>query len=233
MAFAVAASPAPLRSQACAGFPSLRETHVNVAAHAASYTYATALGASVASGGTAFGVLGVGRTRDDELDASTLDLSFDAGADLTLGPRRGDAICPMVGVVVSLGPSDFLLQPDEYRRVAVTLGFDAAAVVLRSRGSAVFLTWGVRVVRLSAKVSHPGDYGYSRTGHDIYEVVGLGASVTLRDALTVRAEIGMPLGLSAPDLAAGVVAAPFGRTSQEIAAALSVGVGLGRRRAVP
>jgi hypothetical protein len=47
-------APASLRAQVCAGFPSLRDTRFRVAASAASYTYATALGVSLTAGKKVF-----------------------------------------------------------------------------------------------------------------------------------------------------------------------------------
>jgi hypothetical protein len=221
--------PASLRAQVCAGFPSLANSRYRVAASAASYTYATALGASLTAGRKVFGTLGAGVTHDGELHASTYDLSLEGGADIAIGAGRRVFLCPVAALSVSLGPYDFLLRPEDYRYASGTLGLGLAAVAVRGRRLTVLPAGGLRAVRLTATrtfTSPEETIGWTES--DTYLLFTLGVGLVFNEVLTIRPGVTVPFGFVALG-APYPLAVPFAREEGEISLGISVGVNFGRR----
>jgi len=219
----------PLAAQVCAGFPPLSESHFRAVVSAVSYSYATSLGASFVGGRQLFGILGAARTRDAELDASTLELSLDGGADIAFGPARRVFLCPSLGVSVGLGPYDLLLRDDDYQTVAGALGLGVAAVVVRSPGLAVVVTGSLYVVRLTATRTATGFETIRWSSKDNYGLLSISAGFSCNNLLTIRPGVTIPFGLLPPGNPDDF-AVPFGREERELSVGVSVAVGIGRRR---
>jgi len=217
----------------CAGFPSLRDTRFRVAASAASYTYATALGVSLTAGRKVFGTLGAGVTHDGELHASTYDLSLEGGADIAFGPERRVFLCPVAALSVSLGPHDFLLQPEDYRYVSGTLGLGLAAVAVRGHRLTVLPAGGLRAVRLRATRTYTSpEETIGWTESDTYLLFTLGVGLVFNEVLTIRPGVTVPFDFVPPG-APYPFAVPFGREEREVSLGISVGINFGRRTRSP
>jgi hypothetical protein len=226
-------APGSLRAQVCAGFPSLRDTRFRVAASAASYTYATALGVSLTAGRKVFGTLGAGVTHDGELHASTYDLSLEGGADIAFGPERRVFLCPVAALSVSLGPHDFLLQPEDYRYVSGTLGLGLAAVAVRGHRLTVLPAGGLRAVRLRATRTYTSpEETIGWTESDTYLLFTLGVGLVFNEVLTIRPGVTVPFDFVPPG-APYPFAVPFGREEREVSLGISVGINFGRRTRSP
>jgi hypothetical protein len=222
-------APASLRAQVCAGFPSLRDTRFRVAASAASYTYATALGVSLTAGKKVFGTLGAGVTRDGELHATTYDLSLEGGTDIAIGAERRLFLCPVAALSVSLGPYDFLLRPEDYRSVSATLGLGLAAVAVRTHRLTVLPAASLRAVRLRATRTYTSpEETIGWTESDTYVLFSLGVGLVFNEVLTIRPGVTVPFDLVPPG-APYPIAVPFGREEREVSLGISVGINLGRR----
>lgn len=227
--------PSVLRAQLCTGFPSLRETRFRAAASAASYSYADALGASFAVGGRAFVVLGAGRTRDAELDASTVDLAIAAGADVWIDAGHRLLLCPVAGAKLSLGPNDFLLSQRDFVYSEPQLGLGLTAVAARTRRLTVIPAIGLRAARLTLTKKRPDATSADqrrRSGTDVYWLFSLALGLTLDGALTIRPGVTVPFGLadpSSPDREQRFVI-PFGRKEGELSLDLAIGFSLRKRR---
>jgi hypothetical protein len=218
----------------CAGFSSLRDAHVRVAAGAASYTYATALGVSVTAGRSIYATIGAGRTRDAELDASTYPLSLELGADISGGPRRV-FVCPVAGVAVSLGPYNYLLSQQNYRYVDRFVGLGLAAVAVQTRGLMILLSGQLRAARITATYWYTGDQAATSSGwsaSDDYWLASLGVGIVLGGRVTIRPGVTIPFGLVPPG-APTWFAVPFGREKNEVSLGIAVGFSFGGRRASP
>lgn len=204
-----------------------------VAASAASHTYATALGLSFTSGKDVFGTVGIGRTRDGELDASSFDLSLAGGADIAAGRERRVFLCPLAAFSVSFGPYDFLLSQVDYFTFEGALGVGAAAVAVRSHRLTVLPAGGLRVAREtvtytpSARAREDGAMGRSRQS-DIYGLLELGVGLVVNEVLTIRPGVTVPFDFVAPG-ATYPFAVPFGQEEREVSLGISVGVNFGRR----
>lgn len=222
-------SAAPLAAQVCAGFPPLSERHIRAVVSAASYSYATSLGASFVAGNQVFGILGAARTRDGELDASTLELRLEGGADLAIGPNRRMFLCPSLGVSMEFGPYNLLLRDDDFRAVAGALGLGVAAVAVRSPGLVIVVTGSLHVVRLAATETATGFERITWKSKDTYGLLGLSAGFSFDDLLTIRPGVTVPFGLLPPGNPDDF-AVPFGREERELSVGVSVAVGIGRRR---
>ena len=213
---------APVCAQVCDAFPSLRDRHFRVAANAASYTYATELGASVAAGNAIYGVIAVGRTQNSDLDASTFDVRLQAGVDVPLGRAHRVFLCPVVAYWRSYGPNDFLLTHEDYRYTTRGLGLGLATVAAQARRLTVLLSGGLRVSGLTT----------SRTGwptvNNTYRLWTFGVGLVLDGMLTVRPSMTIPSGFVPPGTPTDY-AVPFGREEGEVSLGISVAVNLGRR----
>jgi len=227
--------PGVTRAQLCTGFPSLRETRFRAAASAASYSFADALGASFAVGGRAFVVLGAGRTRDAELDASTVDLTIAAGADVWIDAGHRVLLCPMAGAKLSLGPNDFLLSGRNFDYSEPQLGLGLTAVAARTRRLTVLPAIGVRAARLTLTKKRPDATSPEqrrRSGTDVYWLFSLALGLTLDEVWTIRPGVTVPFGLvdpSSPDREHRFVI-PFGRREGELSLDIAIGFSLRRRR---
>ena len=235
IALLAALVPDPLPAQACTAFPSLRDRPVRIAGSAVTHRYATALGFSVAAGKDVFATLAAGRTRDGELDATTLDIGLEGGADIPLGSARRDYFCPLAALSLALGPNEFLLADENRRSIEAALGLGLAWIPVKARRLAVILAGGFRVARIT--VTHiPGAasraYTESRSRSDVYWLFSLGAGFVLGDVLTIRPGVTVPFGLAERALS-DLDVTPFGREEQELSLGLAVGVSFGRRARAP
>jgi hypothetical protein len=226
-------APASLRAQVCAGFPSLRDTRFRVAASAASYTYATALGVSLTAGKKVFGTLGAGVTRDGELHATTYDFGLEGGTDIAIGAERRLFLCPVAALSVSLGPYDFLLRPEDHRSVSGAVGLGLAGVAVRTHRLTVLPAGGLRAVRLRATRTYTSpEETIGWTESDTYVLFSLGVGLVVNEALTIRPGVTLPFRLAGRgnEYAAAV---PFGREEREVSLGISVGINFGRRTRSP
>lgn len=220
-----------LPAQVCAGYRSMERAHFRVTAGAESFSYATRLAVSATAGRTLFGTVGVGRTRDRELDASAVDIGLEVGADI---PDRARQLylCPVAAVSVSLGPNDFLLEQDDYRYVDRAVGLGAAAVAVQSRRIGVVVIGGVRAARLtatfvpSAEKRASGSLGQSLS--DNYWLMNVGVGFVLKDVVAIRQSVSVPFGLAPPE-APNALAVPFGREEREFSLGIAVGIVFGGR----
>jgi len=220
---------APVAAQVCAGLPSLRERPFRVTASAASYTYATSLGATLAAGRSLYAAVGFGRTRDPELDASTYPLSFEIGADIPFG-APGVFLCPVAAATVSFGPYNFELSDEDFRYEDRAVGLGLAAVAARGRRLTVLVAGGVRAVHLTGRYWPTGykaetSSGWSQSGD--YWLAGLSVGLEFGENLTIRPGVTGPFQVTYPDDA--WFASPFGRKPDEISLGVAVSIGLGRR----
>lgn len=231
--------PPSLRAQVCSGFPSLDEHRFRLAAGAADYAHATALAVSLTAGRKGYGTVAVGRTRDGELDAWTVDLGFETGADLPLDAARRLFVCPVAAVSTALGPHDFLLSGADYDTFGGALGLGVAAVVGRSRALVVLAFAGLRAVLEETSFTpsaYARRYGVVGSGwdRDLYTQLHVGLGVAFRRALTIRPELRVPFGQAVshqrPPLGGPYAfAAPLGREGDEASLGISVGFTFGRR----
>jgi hypothetical protein len=200
-----------------------------------SHRYARTVGASIAAGRSAYGALSLARTKDDELDAWTVDFGLDGGVDVPLGPSRRDFFCPLAGASVSLGPNGFLLRDENYRYVEGALGVGLASVLLRGRPVSLVVAGGVRAVHLTATMS-PGSSlradnvsGWSRS--DVYGLVTLAAGIVLLERVTIRPVLSVPFGFPKPEPGSPIgFVVPFGREDGELSLGIGVGVSFGQPR---
>lgn len=219
----------PLRAQVCAAFPSLRQSRFRATGGVESYRYATKLAVSATSGRTLFGTIGVGRTRDGELDASTFDIRLETGADIA-DHERQLFLCPVVAVSVSLGPNDFLLEQNDYRYVDRAIGLGVAAVAVQSSRIAVLVAGGVRAARLtvtylpSAEKRSSGSLGQSQS--DNYWLAGLAVGIVVKGVVAIRPSVSVPFGFPGEPSA---LAVPFGREEGEISLGIGVAIVFGGR----
>lgn len=220
---------APLPAQVCAGFAALDQTRFRAAASTASYTYASAVGASLTAGGRAFGTLGVARAFDEELAVAAYDVGLEVGADLTDRGRRV-FLCPVAAFSGSVVPrGSVVFGGTGFRRLSGGLGVGLAVVALRSRRFAIHPAASARVVRLRARESYPGGH---REESDTYFLLSGGVGLVIMDVLTIRPGISVPFGLQPPMGPAGF-ATPFGREEQERSLDISIGINFGRRAPKP
>ncbi len=222
---------APLPAQICAGFPSLRDARFGVGVNAASYTYATALGVFVTAGRDWYATLGVGRTRDAEMDASTYPISLEGGRDVEWGSRRF-FFCPIAALAVSLGPYNYALEQRDFRFVDAAAGLGAAAVAVQTPRLSLILTAGVRVVHATARGWYGGDSPYnagSWTGTNDYGLATAGVGITLDRILTIRPTVTVPFGQRSQQ-PIDWIALPFGRDRGEISFGIAIGIAAGRLR---
>ena len=234
-----ALAPVALPAQVCGGFPSLVERGHRIAGSLAVHPNASSLAASLTVGRKAWGSIGVGRTRDGELDASTLDVSLEAGADLPIDGARRLFVCPIAALSAALGPHDFLLSGANYDTFTGALGFIVAPAVERPRAIAVLPYVGLRFA-LDEITFTPSAYarreGASGRGwyHEIYGLLSAGLGLTLGQTLTIRPELIVPFGrtishLDPPLGGPYLYAAPLGRDESETTLRVSVGFAFGRR----
>jgi hypothetical protein len=220
--------PAASHAQACRGLGYLEGNRFHVAAAAASYTYADAVGASLTAGGPFFGTLAIARAHDRELHASVLDVGVEAGYDLPVGAARRWFVCPAAGIVRSDGPKRYLFETD-MRRWDVGLCLDTGWVLLRSGALTLVPTAGVRVQYITNRYRAGG---LQATEADTYQRFDLALGIGVREVLTVRPGISVPVNLSDPASLANF-AAPFGREEGEIGLEITVGVRVGPRSGRP
>lgn len=223
------ASTVSLPAQVCAGFPSLRDSHFRLAVSVASHTYATAFRTAFTTGRSVYGTLGIGRTRDVELDASTFDIDLEAGADLSFGERRV-ALCPLAALKVSLGPYDFLLSQTDFLYMEGRLGLGAAAVIRLSPRLTVLPTGGFRAARLTlTERPSPGQLAGNvprRSRSDLYWLLSFGMGFVFDDVLTIRPGVTVPFGLPGAG-APNRFVVPFGVEERELSLDVSVGYSFG------
>jgi hypothetical protein len=224
---------AEVRAQVCTGFGSLSGSRYRLDVSAASYTYATAVGASVTAGRNLFATVGVGSTRDAELHASTYDLRAQAGYDVPMG-REPFTFCPLVMLSYSLGPYDFMLHEGHFTYLDAGVGLGLAVIAVRSARLTVIPAVGARYSRLalrrvsSATVQVSQGSGWVKT--DWYGLLNAGLGIVIDNMVTVRPGVSVPLGLvpirheSYDDWVV-----PFGREESEISLNVSIGVSFGRR----
>lgn len=222
-----------IRAQVCTGFGSLADSRIRVAVDAARYTYATALGASVTTGRQLFATVGIGRTHDVELYASTYDFSVQAGYDVPMGPEPF-TFCPLVALSASFGPYDFMLHEGRFTYHDAGLGLGLGGIVVQTAGLTVIPAVGARYSRLavrripSARQLADGVTGWVKS--DWYGLFSAGLGIVINGVVTVRPGVTVPLGLvpvrheSWDDWIV-----PFGREEGELSLNVSVGVSLGRR----
>jgi hypothetical protein len=177
--------------------------------------------------------LALGRTRDEVLDAETYDTRLTIGADVPVSAARRVFICPSITAAVSLGPYNFLLDEGDYRYVEGGMGLGLAALAVRI-GHLLIAPYGAaRIVRLTAmRIPSPAERRANvpfLIHTDVYWLLNAGVGLTVGDALTVRPEITVPLGLIPPG-AMSSYAVPFGREEGEISFDISVGISFGSRR---
>ncbi len=221
---------AHLSAQECAGLPSRRDASVLLSGSLQSYSYGTRLAASATLGRTVFGTVGAGRTRDRDLDASTIDIGLEAGADIADRERRL-FLCPIAAVSVSLGPRDFLLTQTDYRYVNRAVGLGAGALAVKTARLAGFVSGGVRAARLtvralpSAEKRATGSLGRSQS--DNYWLLTFGVGFVLDERVAIRPDLSVPLGLSN---APSALAVPFGRQNGELGFGVAIGIVLGGTR---
>lgn len=234
-----ALAPVALPAQVCGGFPSLVERGHRIAGSLALHPNASSLAASLTVGRKAWGSIGVGRTRDGELDASTLDVSLEAGADLPVDGARRLFLCPIAALSAALGPHDFLLSGANYDTFTGALGFIVAPAVERPRAISVLPYVGLRFA-LDEITFTPSAYarreGASGRGwdHDVYGLLSVGLGLTLGQTLTIRPELRVPLGQTASHRGRSLggpyaFAAPLGREGDETSLGITVGFTFGRR----
>lgn len=225
----------PARAQVCAGYPSLLVAPLRVSASAASHRYARTVGGSVAGGRSAYAALSLARTKDDELDAWTIDLGVEGGADVPLGPARRDFLCPLAGLSASFGPNGYLLRDENYRYLEGALGIGLASVLIRGRPVSLVVAGGVRAVHLTVTMS-PGPSERSAgvsgwSGNDLYGLFTLAAGIVVLERVTVRPVLSIPFGFPPPDPGSrDAYAVPFGREDGEISLGIALGIGLGPGR---
>lgn len=223
----VLAAAAPLHGQVCAGFAPLDETRYRVAVSAASYAYATAMRASVTVGGTPYASLGIGRTRDAELDAVSVDAGLEAGLDLTA--QNGTFyLCPVAAFTASFGPDDFLFRPDDYTYTEGAAGFGLAVVPLRAGRVTVLAGADARLAHLTVRRVHRSTEVIRWKYTNTYTLWSVGAGVVLDDVLTFRTFVTMPSRFPPPSTLEGM-AVPFGREEGEVSFGAAVGLNFGRR----
>lgn len=197
----------------------------------ASYRYANSVGAGVVASRfvrdtPGFARIAIDRVRDDELDASSMNIAM-ATAIRLRNDRTGLFVCPTASSSVGLGPYDFLLSGEDYRYLDVSLG-SAIGAFLRTKGRFQFVsTAEVRAVWLHAgwNVHLPGET-LRRDGSDVYWLGGAHVSVRFRERLSLRSGITIPFGLVAPSNSEAFVT-PFGRENGEISWGLSVSFSFG------
>jgi len=228
-----AAFCAQARAQTCTGFGSLLGSKYRVDLSAARYTYATAVRASVTTGRSLFATLGVGATRDGELDASTYDLSAQVGYDVPMG-EEPITFCPELSVSYSLGPYDFMLNDGHFTYLDAGVGLSLAGIAVRTGRVTVIPAVGAHYSRLalkrvvSAEQRENSVQGWVKT--DWYGVLSAGVGVVIDDHLVLRPGVTVPLGFvpvrheSYDDWIV-----PFGREDGEVSLNLTVGIRIGRR----
>ena len=216
------ASAARLSAQVCDAFPSLREGRVRVSADLASYTYATALGVTLGAGKDLNAAVGVGRTRDSDLDASALDVRFALAADIPFSAARRVFLCPLAAYTMTFGPNDYLLTRQDYRYRDLALGLGFGVVAVRIPGLAVLLTAGFRESRLTTiRTDWP-------TVVNTYGLWTLGIGLAFDGVLTVRPSVSIPVGFVRPGQRTDY-AVPFGREEGEASLGVSIGINFGKR----
>ena len=220
----------PAAGQICAGFAELRGRPFRLAASAASYSYATALEVSAASGRSAFAALAVGRTHDDELDATTTDLRLEGGLDVAVAERQV-FVCPSVAVSVEFGPNEFLTLRTDYRRFTIAASLGLAGVAARSTRLGVIVASRVRTARVTVTRNHRITEPFVESGSDLYWLFELDVGFVIVDQVTIRPSLSVPFGLIPPG-ESGAWVVPFGREEGELGLGISIGVSFGRRRGV-
>jgi len=218
-----------LRAQVCAGHSSLHRAPFRVAVGAESFSYATRLAVSATGGRAVFGTAAIGRTHDAELDASTLDIGLEAGAEL--GDSAGRVfLCPLAALSWSIGPEDFLLLGSDYKYFEGAVGLGAAAVPVRRGRVAVHMAGGLRLARLKAHYlpgaerRANGAQPYSE--RDNYWLLSLAVGLVVKEVLSIRPSVSVPLGV---ETSWDAIAVPFGRENHELSLGIAVGFAFGRR----
>jgi hypothetical protein len=231
-------SATPLSAQACAGFPPFAETRYRVAAEAASYSYATNVGASLSAGvSSAFATLAGGRTRDAELDASTLDLSLTSGIEVAAGrskPTGGPSlfVCPVVAATVTFGPHDFLGSESDYRSNDLAIALRIGSSVGRVSQVAIIPAVEIRASRMTMKHLPSPDQieagvpGWTRS--DTYQLISAAVGFAFKDMWTIRPSLSVPFGFVPPEEESAFVV-PFGREDREISFGISMSINFGKR----
>lgn len=226
-------APASLRSQVCAAYPALDGTRFRLGASVASHTYATSLLMSFTAGKRLHGTLGVGRTRDGELEASSYPIDLEAGWDVPLGRERAVFLCPIAAVSLSVGPNGALFNTAiNYLYYEVQVGLGIAGVAGRSERLTVTPAGGVRVSRLRVE-RRPNAQGRDAnvpggSGSDTYYLITLAVGLVLDEFLTIQPNLTVPLGFVPVGQPKSWVV-PFGREEGELSLGISVGISFGKR----
>lgn len=202
---------APLWSQVCAGFAPLTETPFQLAGGAAFNSDATAFGGSFTGGKDFFGTFGIGMTSYDALDASSFDLSFGAGYDFAVDQRRRAFLCPVGGLLVSLGPNDVAGTGIDLRTIAFAFGFSIGGIAAESPQFAALPAAGLGFAR--GTVTAEDRFGNSASESDTYGLFSVGLGLLINKIFTIHPGISVP----------------FGRENAKVSFGISFAINFGRR----
>jgi len=195
----VAVVSTPMSAQLCAGRPSFARHPY----HAFSHTVFGHAGRTLAGGltfgeGGVFGEIGLGTTRFDDWDASSLSFAGAAGSQFSIGDDDLVHVCPGVSVDFGFGPNDLDVfgggDRFGFRERDVAVGAALGVVVYRSRQVQIIPTASLNLVSANARMKN------QRTGavtsvSDEFGLYGLGVGVLVKHAFALRPTISVPFGI--------------------------------------
>jgi hypothetical protein len=210
IAAATLARSAP--AQVCTGFAGLRATPVQLSAAGAFNSNASGFGAAVTAGKDLFGTFGIGTTSYDALDGSSFDISAGGGYEFPVDQGRRVFVCPIAGLVVSLGPNDIQGSGVDARVVGFSFGFSFGWVAMARPQFALLPSAGIRIAHTKATLED--NAGSTLSTSDTYGLFAVGLGLVLNRVFTIQPAISVPFGLDSADATFGIaVAINFGKRS--------------------
>lgn len=206
-------APGPARAQGCAGYPGTDLALVRVAASAASYTYASAVGVSVTAGRVVYGTLSYRRIRDPELDATSRERVVELGVDLKVLGRA--YVCPLFAFSDADGPGNLALTGTNFRFATQEYGLGAGMPIRLSARWSVSASAEYRSILLTSTRSNPSTL-ITRRSQDVYQLWSGGVAVTFDGQLTLRVGASTPVGFTLVADGPQELSSAFGREEREL-----------------
>ena len=192
LAAGIAVMAQPASAQVCAGFAGLRTTPIQFAAGAAFNTDASGFTGAVTAGKDLFGLVSIGTTHYDALDASSMNVSVGGGYSFAVESSQRLFVCPTANVHASFGPNDILGTGVDHHGKGFTVGFNVGGIALRNPRFQLIPSAGLGVLYTDDTFEDATD---RESTSDAFGLFDAGLGFIINDVFTIRPGFGFPFGV--------------------------------------